>query len=113
MGERKNGGLLMTSAVLIVPAASLDAANALGELMGWGPCNYTVPLGPTPTGPVTHWGCRAEVQPGYFDLIANPPPEARPVLAVLIADYRETDDPHQHAMDVLAAHNLFIVEAAE
>lgn len=103
----------MTSAVFIVPADALDAANALGEFMGWGPCNYTVPLGPTPTGPVTHWGCRAEVQPGYFDLVSYPPPEALPVLAVLIADYRDTDDPYQHAMDVLADHNFCIVEAIE
>lgn len=103
----------MTSAILIVPAAALDAANALGDAMGWGPRNYTVPLGPTRTGPVTHWACRAEVQPGYFDLLASPPPEALPILEVLIADYRETDNPYQHAMDVLAAHNLFIVEATE
>lgn len=103
----------MTSAVLIVPASTLAAANALGELMGWGPRNYTVPLGPSPQGPITHWGCRAEVQPGYFDLLADPPPEAMPVLAVLIADYRETDDPNQHAMDVLAELGLCIVEAPE
>lgn len=103
----------MTSAVLILETKDRDAGNALGEMMGWGPCNYTVPLGPTPQGPITHWSCRAEVQPGYFDLLANPPPEALPVLAVLIADYRETDDPYHHAMDVLAANNLFIVEATE
>jgi hypothetical protein len=96
----------MTSAVLILPAAYLAAGNALGEAMGWGAGNYSVPLSPTGTAPATHYGCRAEVGPGFLALMADPPDEAMPVLAVLTADLRETGDGYGHWSDVLASLGL-------
>ena len=95
----------MTSAVLIVPAAAKAAANAFGESMGWGADNYTVALS-SDGQTVTHWGCRVDVTQGFLDLMADPPPEAAPLLAVLIADFRETSDAAGHFADVVDANGL-------
>lgn len=100
----------MTSAVLIVPTADRDAANALGESMGWGPNNYSVPL--TDGTSVTHYGCRADVTQTFIDMLANPPPEAAPVVAVLISDFREGDG-HTHFMDIIGGLSLIILEEPE
>jgi hypothetical protein len=93
----------MTSAVLIVPAADRDAANALGESMGWGPNNYSVPL--TDGTDITHYGCRADVTQTFIDMVENPTPEAQPIVDVLIYDFREGDG-YSHFMDVISGLNL-------
>jgi len=59
----------MTSAVLIVTTANLDAANALGEAMGWGPNSYSVPLSTDGTDPATHYGLHAWVTEEFQALI--------------------------------------------
>ena len=46
------------------------------------------------------------MMPRFLDLIANPPPEAAPLLAVLIADFRETSDAAGHFADVVEANGL-------
>lgn len=50
----------MTSAVLIVPAAVVAAAEAFGQSQGWGPDNFTVPLSADGGATVTHYACRAD-----------------------------------------------------
>jgi hypothetical protein len=94
----------MTSAVLIVPAADRDMANAFGESMGWGPNNYSVPL-TTDGTTISHYGCRADVGQGFLDLMLNPPPEAESVLSVLVSDFRETDG-YTHFHEVIAGLGL-------
>jgi hypothetical protein len=116
----------MHSAVLIIPAALREAADAIGAAMGWGPCSYTVPLsadGET----VTHYAARADVGDGFLRLVAglDPLPEgmdaAAPVLAALIADFspglpsggedqRPTLWGREHFDAVLAAHGFSIAE---
>ena len=49
----------MLSTVLILPAALRDTGNAVGEVMGWGPNNYSVALSATGNAPATHWGLHA------------------------------------------------------
>jgi len=94
----------MISAVLIIPAALRDKADRLGELMGWGPGNYSVPLSSDGTS-VTHYGCRADVTTGFLDMIAGaqaghlpsidmPPGDIVAVLSALVADFAE---PGQYA----------------
>ena len=56
------------SAVLIVPAALIDKANALGAAMGHGPQSYSVPLS-TGEG-VTHYGARARGLPAFSAMLA-------------------------------------------
>lgn len=98
----------MTSAVLIVPAADRDMANAFGESMGWGPNNYSVPL-TTDGTTISHYGCRADVGQTFLDLMADPPPEAAPVMAVLISDFQEADG-YSHFHQVIAGLNMSIFE---
>lgn len=58
----------MTSAVLIIPTALRDAANAVGAAMGWGPENYTLALsGDGAT--VTHYACRTDVPPSFLVIL--------------------------------------------
>lgn len=103
----------MTSAVLIVSDAAKAAGNALGESMGWGPNNYSVALSPTGTLPATHWGCRVEVSQGFFDLLANPPKEAIPVIALVEMDFQETDDKAGHFYEVLDRSSLKMITEVE
>lgn len=94
----------MTSAVFIIPTAERDAANAFAASEGWGEDCFSVAL--TDGNGVSHYGCRPDVTPGFLAKLAAPPPEAVPILEVLIADLRETDATHQHWLDVLAAQGL-------
>lgn len=103
----------MTSAVLIVSDAAKAAGNALGENMGWGPNNYSVALSPSGSLPATHWGCRVEVSQGFFDLLANPPEQAIPVIALVEMDFRETDDKAGHFHGVLGRLGLSLAEVVE
>lgn len=99
----------MTSAVLIVSDAAKAAGNALGENMGWGPNNYSVALSPSGSLPATHWGCRVEVSQGFFELLANPPEEAIPVIALVEMDFRETEDKAGHFQEVAAGLGLQVI----
>jgi hypothetical protein len=110
----------MPSAVLIIPEAQRDKANALGEALGHGPNNYSVALSPTGSEPATHWGGRGEVTDDFIAMIAdaaqgNPPDgldfplaDLAEVLGALIADFRADAD--GHFADVLEAHGLQMVE---
>lgn len=102
----------MTSAVLIVPADHLDEANQFGEDLGYGPKNYSIPLSADGLQPATHWGCRAEVTQSFIDMVENPPPEAQPIIDVLIYDFQEKDG-YTHFMEIIAANNLIKIEPAE
>lgn len=103
----------MQSAVMIVPAAGLAAANAFGASMAWGNSNFTVALSASGALPATHWGCRADVSDGFLALLQDPPPEAAPVLAVVKIDIRVTDDPAGHFREVSAGLGLAIIELDE
>jgi len=110
----------MLSATLVIPSALRTKANALGEVMGHGPNNYSVALSPTGSEPATHWGGRGEVTDDFIAMIAgaaqgNPPAgldyplaDLAEVLGALIADFRA--DAAGHFADVLEAHGLRMVE---
>lgn len=110
----------MPSAVLIIPEAQRNKANALGEALGHGPNNYSVALSPTGSEPASHYGGRGEVTDEFIAMIAgaaqgNPPPIDYPladlaeVLGALVADFRADADGHFAA--VLEAHGLQMVTA--
>lgn len=102
----------MTSAVLILPAAYRDAGNAFGVAQGWGEGNFSVPLSATGLEPATHYGCRADVSGGFLDLMADPPAEAIPLLAVMVASFDDNAAPLDHWMDTLATSGLVRVQDA-
>lgn len=101
----------MTSAVLILPAAYRDAGNAFGVAQGWGDGNFSVPLSASGTTPVTHWGCRADVTEGFLTMMADPPPEAVPLLAVMVSSFADGVQPYDHWIATLAENGLMRVEA--
>ena len=106
--------MTLMSGVFILPAAMRDAGNAFGEQMGWGSPSYSIPLSPTGAEPATHWGARADLYPGFFDLLGNPPEDALPLLDALVLDVRDIGDPYGHWSEVIAAQGLQVinVEAA-
>ena len=100
----------MTSAVLILPAAYRDAGNAFGVAQGWGEDNFSVPLSATGLEPATHYGCRADVTEGFLAMMADPPPEAVPLLAVMVSSFEDNVQPYDHWIATLAEKNLTRVE---
>lgn len=96
----------MTNAVMILPAAYLDAGNAFGVAQGWGEGNFSVPLSASGIAPATHWGCCAEVGPGFLAMMASPPAEAAPLVAVMVSSFDDARMPFDHWSDVLAANGL-------
>ena len=96
----------MTSAVLILPAAYRTAGNAFGVAQGWGEGNFSVPLSASGLPPATHWGCRADVSGGFLELMADPPAEAIPLLAVMVASFDDAMMPFDHWSAVLADNGL-------
>ena len=100
----------MTSAVLILPATYRDAGNAFGVAQGWGEDNFSVPLSATGLDPATHYGCRADVTEGFLAMMADPPPEAVPLRAVMVSSFADGVQPYDHWIATLADNNLTRVE---
>lgn len=103
----------MNSAIMTVPAAYRDAANAFAAGMGWGANNYSVAMSDTGNAPVTHWSCSATVGQGFIDLLANPPIEALPILAVVNISISVESYGHEHFLAVTGAMGLRLIEADE
>ena len=101
----------MTSAVLILPDAYRAAGDAFGVVQGWGDGNFSVPLSASGTTPVTHYGCRADVTEGFLAMMADPPPEAVPLLAVMVSSFADGVAPYDHWISTLAENGLMRVEA--
>lgn len=121
--------MTLMSGVFILPAAMRDAGNAFGEQMGWGSPSYSIALSPTGAEPATHWGARADLYPGFFDLLGNPPEGAPdfvflvdevdengsplPIPALpndLLIHVRDVGEPYQHWLDVTQAQGLQMVQ---
>jgi hypothetical protein len=61
----------MLSCVLILPEDQVATGNAVGEAMGWGPNNYSVPLSPTGAEPATHYGLHAWTDDAFKELVES------------------------------------------
>jgi hypothetical protein len=114
----------MKSLVLIIPIDLKDKANELGEKLGYGPNNYSVPLSnstePTEestTKIVTHYGLHAWADQSFVDMLEIgtmpegldfPPADFDAIMAALIVSAR--DDMTNHFTDVLNINGLEIIE---
>jgi hypothetical protein len=103
----------MLSIVLIITAALRADANALGEAMGWGPDNYSVPL--TDGDAITHYGLHTWATQAFVDMVeARALPDdlthLAPVLDALIMSVRDASE--GHFAGVIAAHGLSMEAAA-
>ena len=113
----------MQSAVLVIPVAQHALADQLGEAMGWGPNNYSVPLSATGSLPATHYGLHAWVEQSFVDLLSfaaqgQVPPipgmsaeATAEVVSALAASIRPGSEGHWSEM--LAALGLITVVTAE
>jgi hypothetical protein len=109
----------MLSCVLILPENQRAVGNTVGEAMGWGPNNYSVPLALSGTI-ITHYGLHAWTEDSFKDLVESGAymPELaeagiseaqyQQMLEDLIYSFRVDVDGHFN--DVLAANNLNMME---
>lgn len=102
------------SVVLIVPAAYRAAANDFATSQGMqeaddGVGTFVVPLSPDGST-ITHYGTHTSAKENgpLMRLLAKPPPEAAPLLAVLIQSVRPfgSDYGNPHFVAVAAANGL-------
>jgi len=96
----------MTSAVLILPDAYRAAGDAFGVAQGWGDGNFSVPLSADGAMPVTHLGCRAEVDQAFIESVENPTPEAAPLVSVMIYSFADGVQPYDHWIATLELNDL-------
>jgi hypothetical protein len=109
----------MKSTVLILPLALREAGNALGEALGYGPDNYTIPLAYGESAIQTHVALRADSEPSFVELVQNAqagiyPPDVpvdliAPIAAAIIADFSDELWGYEHAIAVLDTCNFNIL----
>ena len=83
------------SCALVIPAAHRVEMNAIGEALGYGPDNLSVPLSGDGAEPASHYGCHTWCDAEFIALLANPPPAyiGSAALANLSAHYIENGFP--------------------
>jgi hypothetical protein len=99
----------MKSLVLIIPTELRDSANQLGDALGMGPNNYSVPLS---TGSViTHYGLHAWSDEAFIEMLETGTlpegvefPDLQEVLDALIVSVQP--DSTGHFDNVLQENNL-------
>mgnify|MGYP001810302899 CR=1 FL=1 len=83
------------SANILVPPALVPAANAIAAGLGWGPANFQGDLAfADDTNEVVWVGLHLTDQAyaNFAAALANPPPEALPVIAAMQIEHPATDD---------------------
>jgi hypothetical protein len=113
---------MMYSVVLIVSANVRNLGNTLGEQLGRGPNNFSVPLtNVEESSSITHYGCRAYEDQGFIDGLTTllqgqslegvtmSPEDLQAVLGSLTHDVLPdgVKPPHKHFNDVIAVNNLY------
>jgi hypothetical protein len=105
--ERK---MTKISIVGILPVAMRAAGNALGTALGWQPpSGDTFNMAASSDGlTATHYGFRVNVDVAgeFMSALANPPPEAAPILAAMILDQSTTLYGAEHFNTVCSANGL-------
>lgn len=104
----------MQSLAMLIPAALLTEANALGDALGYGPENFTILCGDGET--VTHYAGYLANADGFIAVLTAaaggdlpdgvPPDVVAPVLSALVTDATESDDTYGHMTAVLEAQGL-------
>lgn len=106
----------MHSAVLILPVHLREQGDQVGEIMGWGPVSYTIPLSED-NMTITHYGLRADVSEQFMDWIVtqtNLPniPNLSTVLDNLIYDFSGVDHNlwGRDHLDHVCTHNNLVIK---
>ena len=90
----------MYSTVLIVPAHLREQANALGESLGYGPDNYSVPL--YSEGALSHYGLHAWMDEDFKSAVETGNIEDQEIKNALIYSFRDSYEGH---FDFIIAEN--------
>lgn len=110
------------SVVLIIPAELQAPANQMAEGLGHGPNNFSAQLSADGQEPITHYGCRAQAQQSFIDLLTAAaggelpvipdmdPADIAEVLTAMISDVSTTEDGYTHFNRVLSEQLLLRVE---
>ena len=113
------------SVVLLIPAASQTAANQVAAGIGHGPNNFSVPISADGSEPATHYGCRAQTQQSFIDMLTAAgqgtlpeiegmtPQEVGAVLMQLQADVSTSEDGYTHFERVIGEKGLMRVVVIE
>lgn len=113
------------SVVLLIPAAVQAQADQLAAGLGHGPDNFSVPLSENGCEPATWYGCRAQTQQSFIDMLTAAeggtlpvingmtPQEVGTVLVQLQADVSTSEDGYTHFQRVISEKNLKRVEAGQ
>lgn len=113
------------SVVLLIPAAVQDQADQVAAGIGHGPDNFSVPLSENGSEPATWYGCRAQTQQSFIDMLTAAgqgelptiegmsPKEVAEVLMQLQADISTSEDGYTHFERVIGEKNLMRVEAQQ
>lgn len=106
------------SVVLLIPAAVQAQADTLAAGLGHGPDNFSVPLSANGAEPATWYGCRAQTQQSFIDMLTAAeggtlpvingmtPQEVGAVLVQLQADVSTSEDGYTHFQRVIGEKNL-------
>jgi hypothetical protein len=106
------------SVVLLIPASVQTAGNQIAAGIGHGPSNFSVALSENGSQPATWYGCRAQAQQSFIDLLTAvgqgelpiiqgmTPQEVGTVLMQLQADVNVGVDGYAHFNQVIDAAGL-------
>jgi hypothetical protein len=113
------------SAVLIVSDADRNIGNQLAEALGYGPNNYSVPLSADGSEPATHWGCRAQVNEVFVEMVQDAsqgtlpelegmtPQEIAQAFGAMQIDIQQSVDPYSHFVTFAESLGLTFVSENE
>lgn len=113
------------SVVLLIPAAVQAQADQLAAGLGHGPDNFSVPLSANGAEPATWYGCRAQTQQSFIDMLTAAgngelptiegmsPKEVAEVLMQMQADVSTSEDGYTHFERVIGEKNLVRVAAEQ
>lgn len=113
------------SVVLLIPAAVQAQADQVAAGLGHGPDNFSVPLSANGSEPATWYGCRAQTQQSFIDMLTAvgggelptiegmSPKEVAEVLMQLQADISTSEEGYTHFERVIGEKNLMRVEAEQ
>lgn len=109
------------SAVCVVSVADREIGNQLAEGLGHGPGNYSVPLSSDGLNPPSHYGCRAQVNEVFVQIVQSatggefPEIEGMTSLEIYTAfvamsiDIQMNVDPYTHFVEYITSLGLMMI----
>lgn len=109
------------SAVCVVPASHQEIGNQLAEGLGHGPGNYSVPLSFDGLDPPSHFGCRAQVNEFFVQIVQSAgigefpeiegmsQAEVYQAFSAMSIDIQQSPDPYTHFVEYIGSLGLQMI----